>query len=60
MIIGFEAKKVFENRSGLGNYSRNTINLLAKYYPENQYKLFAQKALNRSIDMAQQKKCFPG
>ena len=43
MIIGFEAKKVFENRSGLGNYSRNTINLLAKYYPENQYKLFAQK-----------------
>lgn len=43
MIIGFEAKKVFENRSGLGNYSRNTINLLAKYFPENRYKLFAQK-----------------
>ena len=43
MNIGFEAKKVFENRSGLGNYSRNTINLLSKYYPENQYKLFTPK-----------------
>ena len=43
MIIGFEAKRVFQNASGLGNYSRNTINLLAKFYPENKYKLFAPK-----------------
>ena len=43
MIIGFEAKRVFQNHSGLGNYSRNTINFLAKYYPENKYKLFAPK-----------------
>ena len=43
MIVGFEAKRVFENHSGLGNYGRNTIDLLAKYYPENRYKLFAQK-----------------
>lgn len=41
MNIGFEAKRVFQNRSGLGNYSRNTINMLARYYPENKYKLFA-------------------
>ncbi|MEI6138678.1 MAG: glycosyltransferase family 1 protein [Mariniphaga sp.] len=46
MIIGFEAKRVFQNASGLGNYSRNTINLLAKYYPENRYKLFAPKLTN--------------
>ena len=46
MIIGFEAKRVFQNFSGLGNYSRNTINLLNKFYPENQYKLFAPKLTN--------------
>ena len=46
MIIGFEAKRVFQNASGLGNYSRNTINLLAKFYPENSYKLFAPKLTN--------------
>ena len=46
MIIGFEAKRVFQNASGLGNYSRNTINLLAKYYPENRYILFAPKLTN--------------
>jgi glycosyltransferase involved in cell wall biosynthesis len=41
MKIGFEAKRLFQNFSGLGNYSRNTINLLAKYYPDNNYILFA-------------------
>ncbi len=43
MIIGFEAKRAFQNLSGLGNYSRNLINLLVKYYPENTYKLFAPR-----------------
>lgn len=43
MIIGFEAKRLFQNYSGLGNYSRNTINLLSRYYPENQYVLFTPK-----------------
>ncbi len=43
MIVGFEAKRVFENCSGLGNYGRNTVNLLARYFPENRYKLFAPK-----------------
>lgn len=46
MIIGYEAKKVFQNCSGLGNYSRNTINLLSRYYPENKYKLVAPKLTN--------------
>ncbi|MCK9414264.1 MAG: glycosyltransferase family 4 protein [Prolixibacteraceae bacterium] len=43
MVIGFEAKRLFQNRSGLGNYSRNTVNLLARFYPENKYLLFAPK-----------------
>jgi glycosyltransferase involved in cell wall biosynthesis len=40
MKIGFDAKRAFLNRSGLGNYSRDVIRSLYKYYPENQYVLF--------------------
>lgn len=40
MNIGFDAKRAFYNNSGLGNYSRSTLNLLAKYFPDNKYFLF--------------------
>lgn len=40
MKIGFDAKRAFLNASGLGNYSRNTLNALQKYYPKNQHVLF--------------------
>jgi glycosyltransferase involved in cell wall biosynthesis len=40
MRIGFDAKRAFLNSSGLGNYSRNTLNALYQYYPENKYVLF--------------------
>lgn len=40
MKIGFDAKRAFLNASGLGNYSRNTLNSLYKYYPQNKYVLF--------------------
>lgn len=40
MKIGFDAKRAFFNTSGLGNYSRNTLNALIKYFPDNQYVLF--------------------
>ena len=43
MRIGYEAKRLFQNLSGLGNYSRNTINLLARYYPGNKYLLFTPR-----------------
>lgn len=41
MIIGFDAKRAFFNRSGLGNYSRNLLNSLFRYYPENRYILYS-------------------
>ncbi len=41
--IGFDAKRVFLNKSGLGNYSRNIISALKKYYPDNNYYLFTTK-----------------
>ena len=40
MKIGFDAKRAFLNDSGLGNYSRNTLNALKKYFPDNHYVLF--------------------
>ena len=38
--IGYEAKRIFNNTTGLGNYSRDLIRILSKFYPENQYYLY--------------------
>lgn len=43
MRIGFDAKRAFFNRSGLGNYSRDTISILSEYYPMNEYVLFSPR-----------------
>ena len=43
MRIGFDAKRLFSNFTGLGNYSRTTLDILLKYVPEHQYLLFAPK-----------------
>jgi glycosyltransferase involved in cell wall biosynthesis len=40
MRIGFDAKRAFLNQAGLGNYSRNTLSALQKYYPQYDYVLF--------------------
>ncbi len=37
MRIGFDAKRMFRNNSGLGNYSRSTLELMKKYYPQNSW-----------------------
>jgi len=41
MRIGFDAKRAFYNKSGLGSYSRNLIQGLVEKYPENQYVLYS-------------------
>ncbi len=43
MRIGYDAKRMFCNNRGLGNYSRDLIRILNQYYPENQYDLFTPK-----------------
>ncbi|PID87808.1 MAG: glycosyl transferase family 1 [Bacteroidia bacterium] len=48
MRIGFDAKRAFYNHSGLGNYSRSTIEILAKYHPHGEYFLFTP-SLKKSI-----------
>jgi glycosyltransferase involved in cell wall biosynthesis len=40
MKIGFDAKRAFLNSTGLGNYSRNTLNALNLFYPGEEYILF--------------------
>lgn len=43
MKIGFDAKRAFQNKTGLGNYSRSLISILHQHYPENGYVLFAPR-----------------
>lgn len=43
MIIGFDAKRLFHNHSGLGQYSRYTLTHLSAYYPHHDYVLFDKK-----------------
>ncbi|MGI4750009.1 MAG: glycosyltransferase family 4 protein [Janthinobacterium lividum] len=41
--IGFDAKRAFLNKTGLGNYSRGAIKALATYCPQNHYFLYTTK-----------------
>lgn len=40
MRIGFDAKRAFNNYSGLGNYSRYVISSIGRFYPENECILY--------------------
>ena len=40
MRIGFDAKRAFNNYSGLGNYSRYIISNISRFYPENECYLY--------------------
>ena len=44
MRIAFDAKRMFQNATGLGNYSRTLVSNLKHFYPENDYLLFSPKA----------------
>lgn len=48
MKTGFDAKRAIQNNTGLGNYSRYVIEILSKYYPDNQYILFAPRKKENS------------
>lgn len=43
MNIAFDAKRAFQNNTGLGNYSRTLIQSLTKGYPAHSWYLFAPK-----------------
>ena len=41
--IGYEAKRIFHNGTGLGNYSRDLIKILSSYFNTNNYYLYNPK-----------------
>jgi len=45
LIIAFDAKRLFNNNTGLGNYSRTLVRNLQKYYPQHKYHLFTPKII---------------
>lgn len=47
MKIAFDAKRFFHNTSGLGNYSRDLVRILAEYFPENKYLLLNKNTSER-------------
>jgi glycosyltransferase involved in cell wall biosynthesis len=47
--IGFDAKRAFYNRSGLGNYSRNLIDTMVNIETDNSFFLFTPETKNRII-----------
>ena len=43
MIIGFDAKRIFDNATGLGSYGRSLVHNLIKWYPQHDYRLFVHQ-----------------
>lgn len=39
--IAFDAKRITHNKTGLGNYGRYIVRILAEQYPENEYRLYS-------------------
>jgi glycosyltransferase involved in cell wall biosynthesis len=43
MNIGFDGKRAYQNKTGLGNYIRSLMAILSRHYPQHEYTLFAPK-----------------
>lgn len=51
MKIAFDAKRFFNNGSGLGNYSRDLVRILATHFPENEYILLNKNKSERGKEI---------
>ena len=51
MRIAFDAKRYYHNHTGLGNYSRTLVAALQQFYPDNDYRLYDEKAFARTFCM---------
>jgi glycosyltransferase involved in cell wall biosynthesis len=49
MRIGFDAKRAFNNYSGLGNYSRYIISNICRFYPENECFLYTPRIADTEL-----------
>ena len=49
MRVGFDAKRLFLNNRGLGNYARNLLYGFEKYHPANEYFLYTPRSSNEYV-----------
>jgi glycosyltransferase involved in cell wall biosynthesis len=49
MRIGFDAKRLYNNFTGLGNHSRTTIEILTAEFPEEEYYLYTTKVTDNTV-----------
>jgi len=49
MNIGFEAKRIFHNKTGLGNYSRDLVRILSHFFPDRNYYLYNPKPAKKAL-----------
>ncbi len=49
MRIGYDAKRLYNNFTGLGNYSRTLISNLVNFYPDEEYFLYTTKITQDEI-----------
>lgn len=49
MRIGFDAKRAFNNYTGLGNYSRYIISNICRFHPENEFFLYTPKIADTGL-----------
>ena len=52
--IGFDAKRYYHNRTGLGNYSRTLVAALKEQYPDIGHKLYDSKSIERTFSLGRQ------
>lgn len=50
MNIGYDAKRLFNNFTGLGNYSRDLVASMITLYPENNYSLYTPYSTNKNYE----------
>ena len=58
MNIGYEAKRVFHNKTGLGNYSRDLVSILGVFYSDSRYYLYNPKPQKKVLFTANEKNVF--
>ncbi|GEM53815.1 glycosyltransferase family 4 protein [Flavobacterium branchiophilum] len=49
IIIGYEAKRIYHNKTGLGNYCRDLIRILSTNYSNNSYFLYNPKKSDKNL-----------
>ncbi|KEY19946.1 glycosyltransferase family 4 protein [Kaistella antarctica] len=51
MKISYDGKRFFNNSSGLGNYSRDLVRIVATYFPENDYVLINENQTEKGKEI---------